>query len=62
MAELTPSGSPSAHEIVVKDQREAIKNVFLQRVTMFNRHMRTAGELVIGIYDIFIELLLSSIP
>ena len=28
MTQLTPSESPSSHEIVVKDQRETIKNAF----------------------------------
>jgi hypothetical protein len=47
MAELTPSESPSAHEIVVKDQREAIKNVLhAQRVKCSNFRFGTRDAVV----------------
>jgi hypothetical protein len=67
---LTSSESPSPHEIVVKDQRETIKNAF-HACRMLKLHMRVvarlrlqeaAGEPAVGIYEIFIEPFLSWFP
>jgi hypothetical protein len=67
---LTSSESPSPHVIVVKDQRETIKNAF-HACRVFKLHMRevarlrlqeAAGERAVGIYEIFIEPVLSCIP
>jgi hypothetical protein len=70
MASLTPSESPGPHVIVVKDQRETIKNAF-HACRVFKLHMcvvvrtrlqEAAGEPAVEIYEIFIEPFLSCIP